>query len=166
MSYIQGSLVSDEKLIYAEKPHWIVYGMGVIFLVLALFYPLYAQRFIPPSINFQFFGWSLYSALHALLWAVAVYQLLSALILKQYSEYGVTDRRIIMKEGLIYRRTVEVFWSKVESVDVDQGVLGRIFDYGTITVNGTGGTNSRFCSIPKPMKFRDQVEEEVSKARA
>ncbi|MBL8918109.1 MAG: PH domain-containing protein [Myxococcaceae bacterium] len=73
------------------------------------------------------------------------------------SEFAVTDRRVIIKVGLIARRTVELNLAKVESVIVDQGVIGRILGYGTIFVVGTGGTRERFEAIADPLGFRQAV---------
>jgi uncharacterized membrane protein YdbT with pleckstrin-like domain len=73
------------------------------------------------------------------------------------SEFAVTNRRVIIKVGLIARRTVEVNLAKVESVIVDQGVVGRLLGYGTIFVVGTGGTRERFEAIANPLGFRQAV---------
>ena len=73
------------------------------------------------------------------------------------SEFAVTNRRVIIKVGLIARRTVEVNLAKVESVIVDQGVIGRVLGYGTIFVVGTGGTRERFEAIANPLGFRQAV---------
>lgn len=73
------------------------------------------------------------------------------------SEFAVTNRRVIIKVGLIARRTVEVNLTKVESIIVDQGVIGRVLGYGTIFVVGTGGTRERFEGISNPLSFRQAV---------
>lgn len=73
------------------------------------------------------------------------------------SEFAVTNRRVIIKVGLIARRTVEVNLAKVESIIVDQGVIGRVLGYGTIFVVGTGGTRERFEAIANPLGFRQAV---------
>jgi uncharacterized membrane protein YdbT with pleckstrin-like domain len=73
------------------------------------------------------------------------------------SEFAVTNRRVLIKVGLISRRTVELNLTKVESVAVDQGILGRILGYGTIIVIGTGGTRERFENISAPLAFRHAV---------
>jgi uncharacterized membrane protein YdbT with pleckstrin-like domain len=70
------------------------------------------------------------------------------------TELAVTNKRVIAKTGLIQRKTVELFISKVESVQVDQGILGRIFDYGTVTLTGTGVQSAPFKSIADPLRFR------------
>lgn len=70
------------------------------------------------------------------------------------TELAITNKRVIAKTGLIQRRTVELFTSKVESVQVDQGVLGRLFNFGTVTLTGTGVQSAPFRSIADPLQFR------------
>ena len=74
-------------------------------------------------------------------------------------EFVITNRRIIIKTGLIARKTVEMNLSKIETVNVDQSILGRILGYGTITIVGTGGTREWFPNIKSPLKFRRTFQE-------
>lgn len=85
--------------------------------------------------------------------------LISPLIAMMTSEFAITNKRIIIKVGLISRRTLEMNLSKIESVNVDQGILGRILGYGSIVVIGTGGTREPFASIADPMSFRKKFQE-------
>jgi uncharacterized membrane protein YdbT with pleckstrin-like domain len=92
--------------------------------------------------------------------AVAVIGLLSligAWFRRWTTELAVTDKRIIFKRGFIRRRTIEMNMDKVESVDVDQSVLGRILDYGDITIRGTGTGIEPLKGIDSPIDFRNQV---------
>jgi uncharacterized membrane protein YdbT with pleckstrin-like domain len=73
------------------------------------------------------------------------------------TELAVTDRRVIFKRGLVRRHTVEMNMDKVESVDVDQSVLGRIFNYGDVTVRGTGASIEPLRLIDDPLAFRSCV---------
>jgi uncharacterized membrane protein YdbT with pleckstrin-like domain len=73
------------------------------------------------------------------------------------TEIAVTDRRIIFKRGFIRRFTIEMHMDKVESVDVDQSVLGRIFDYGDVVVRGTGTGFEPLHMIEAPIKLRNAV---------
>src|SRR4030043_611880 len=70
------------------------------------------------------------------------------------SEFVITNRRIIIKTGFIARNTFEMNLSKIESVNVDQSVMGRIFNFGSITIIGSGGTRETFHKISKPLEFR------------
>ena len=80
------------------------------------------------------------------------------------SEFAITNKRIIVKEGLIYRETLELNLSRVESVSVDQSLVGRMLGYGTITIIGTGGTRERFHRIAHPLEFRKAVQEQIGHA--
>ena len=73
------------------------------------------------------------------------------------TEIAITNRRIILKRGFIRRHTIEMNMDKVESVDVDQSLLGRLFNYGDITVRGTGEGFERLRMIDAPLKFRSQL---------
>ena len=75
------------------------------------------------------------------------------------SEFVITNRRIVIKEGFIARRTFEMNLSKIETVNVDQTVMGRMLNFGSITIIGTGGTKETFHNIARPMAFRKAFQE-------
>ncbi len=75
------------------------------------------------------------------------------------SEFAITNKRIIIKVGFISRRTIEMNLTKVESVSIEQSILGRILGYGTIKVIGTGGTREPFSGIANPLEFRKQFQQ-------
>jgi uncharacterized membrane protein YdbT with pleckstrin-like domain len=76
-----------------------------------------------------------------------------------FSEFVITNRRIIIKTGIIGRETFEMNLSKIESVNVDQSIMGRILNYGSITIIGSGGTKESFHKISKPLAFRKAFQE-------
>jgi uncharacterized membrane protein YdbT with pleckstrin-like domain len=83
-------------------------------------------------------------------------------LLARYSdEFAITNKRIIMKTGLIARRTLELNLSKVESVYVNQSVIGRILGFGDVVIIGTGGTRETFIDIRKPTEFRKKFQESI-----
>ena len=67
------------------------------------------------------------------------------------------DRRIIFKAGLLRRHSIEMNMDKVESVDVDQSIFGRIFDFGTVLIRGTGTSLEPLAKIENPLKLRSQI---------
>ena len=90
----------------------------------------------------------------------ALFSLFIAPIIEMYtSEYAVTNRRVIAKVGFISRRTLEMNLPKIESIKVDQSILGRILDYGNIEVIGTGGSSEGFNNIQSPIVFRKQYQQ-------
>lgn len=85
------------------------------------------------------------------------------------TEIAITNKRVIAKFGLIQRKTVEMNLNRVESVQVDQGILGRIFNYGSILVSGAGDPKTPVPGISAPLSFRKkvfEVQEESEKATA
>jgi len=78
---------------------------------------------------------------------------------RSFSEFVITNRRIIIKTGFISRETFEMNLSKIESVNVDQSVFGRIFNFGSITIIGSGGTRETFHKISRPLAFRKAFQE-------
>ena len=75
------------------------------------------------------------------------------------SEFAITNKRVIIKTGLISRKTIEMNLQKIESVNVNQSILGRILGYGDIQIVGTGGTRESFKRIKKPITFRKKFQE-------
>jgi len=84
------------------------------------------------------------------------------LIDRATSEFVITNKRVVVKIGLIWRRTLEMNLSRVETVNVDQSIFGRLLDYGTITIIGTSGTRESFRRISKPLEFRRAFQEAIS----
>ena len=80
-------------------------------------------------------------------------------LVSKFSEFGITNKRLIIKTGILSRRTLELNLSKIESVNVNQSILGRILGYGSIGVIGTGGTKEYFISIKNPLEFRRKFQE-------
>ena len=95
--------------------------------------------------------------------------ILSAIIRRQTTELVLTSRRIITKRGLVSRDTVEMNLSKVESLHVNQGLMGRLLNYGDVTVVGTGASLEPLRGIARPLELRKQlggvVESSVPKSK-
>ena len=90
----------------------------------------------------------------------AVFTLMLAPLIDRWTdEFVITNKRVIIKTGLIKRDTLEMNLSKIESVHIDQSILGRILGYGTVRIVGTGGTLSSFSNIRKPIEFRKKFQE-------
>ena len=78
--------------------------------------------------------------------------------------YLVTNQRLITKVGLIRVCLSEMLLSRVESIEISQGILARLFRYGTLTVRGTGGGEEYFYTVDNPWGLRDFVQEHASKS--
>jgi len=130
MSYVKSVLQPGERVIMQARLHWIVYWQAIVFLVLAIIAG----------------AWGGPSGVGAVMWLISAAFLVLFLVMfarawfiRWITEIAVTDRRIIYKRGFIYRHTAEMNMDKVASVDVDQSILGRMLDYGTVHVLGIGG---------------------------
>jgi len=158
MTYIEKNLLQNEKLIYAVRPHWVVFASGLW----AMFFAVVAWVFLPIVLNIQLYSsYSLQDIAAGVLFVVGAYWFVKAYIYYATSEYGVTNKRVLIKVGFIRRTSLELLLDKVEGVLVDQTVMGRICGYGAITIIGTGGTNDRFPFIPDPLLFRKNVQQQI-----
>ena len=142
MGYVEQNLMPGEKVTYRATLHWIIYVVPVLLGVLGLILLL-----SPPFVGFG-----------VGVLVVSGFLALSRWITARTSEFAVTNKRVIIKVGLIRRHTLELLLSKVESIGVDQGIIGRIVGYGSIVVIGTGGTKEPFKNIAAPLEFRKQVQ--------
>ena len=149
MSYVRHVLQNGEKILYEARIHWINSVLGVLVLLAALFIYAFAE-----SIQR---GQTFLHYVAGILVLVALALLFWAWFRRWTTEIAVTNRRIIFKEGFISRKTVEMHMDKVESVDVDQSILGRMLNYGDITIRGTGETMERLHNIDRPLDFRNHV---------
>jgi len=90
----------------------------------------------------------------------AIFSLFIAPLVKFFtSEFAITSKRVIIKVGFISRKTLEMNLSKIESVNVNQSVLGRMLGYGTIVIVGSGGSREPFFYLDNPLEFRRQFQE-------
>ena len=76
------------------------------------------------------------------------------LIMTKFDEFVITNKRVIMKTGVISRNIFEMTAAHIESINVDQTIMGRIFGYGTVIIVGSGGTKESFDNIANPIRFR------------
>ena len=144
--YINEILQPDEKLVYSTTIHWMIYLPGIVIWIAAIAIYVYGSQY------------SAAMPLVALVVAfIAAISTLRAWFIRWTTEIDVTDRRVVFKRGFIRRHTVEMNMDKVESVDVDQSILGRMFDFGDIVVRGTGHGIEPLRNIQGPLQFRNYV---------
>lgn len=148
MSYVQSILQPEEQVLATGKMHWIIYLRGVLILIAGL-----ATLLIPLPEDLRF----LVQVAGIGVMVVALALLVGAWIEQVTTEIAVTNRRVIQKRGLIRRTTGEMNMDKVESVHVDQTIPGRIFDYGTIAVRGTGSGIEGLHHIARPLEVRSAI---------
>jgi uncharacterized membrane protein YdbT with pleckstrin-like domain len=151
MSYVDDHLLPGERVEHRAHLHKIIYLIPALIALVAFAGGVFAFT--------QGLG-----VIGAIIIVLGSLPLLGVHITYTSSEFAVTDKRVIIKVGWIRRRTLETMLGKVENIGVDQTVYGRLLDFGTITVTGTGGTKEAFAEIAAPLEFRRQVQAHVGAA--
>lgn len=158
VSYAQQNLISGEIITFHGRLHFIVMIKALLLSVLidviaaVLVFTGATQRDATP-----------YVIAALVLFVVSGVVLGAALVSRKAAEFVVTNKRVIVKLGIVHKRTSEIFLNKVETVGVDQSVWGRMLGFGTIAVRGTGGTTEEFHHISDPFEFRRQVQEQIGR---
>jgi len=147
-TYLETTLAADETLFYQSKIHWMIYAPAFIIMLLGL--PGMLATLVMFFSGEGFFpGWIVFFV--GMLWLGWSH------LVRINTEMFVTNRRVVIKTGVISRNTVELNLKRVESFSVDQGILGRIFNYGTVTTLGTGGVKNKIKNVDDPIKFRAEA---------
>jgi len=135
-SYVEGALVKDEKVLHVGRVSlWSLSGLILLGLVLL------------PVFGLGLIFW------------------IAAYIRYKTTELAITSKRVIAKFGFISRSTVELNINKVESLQVDQSVMGRLFNFGTLIISGAGNPQAPIPGISSPMEFRRAFMEAQEQAR-
>jgi uncharacterized membrane protein YdbT with pleckstrin-like domain len=154
MGYAERVLSPGETLRFTSHVHWIVYLQGIVLIILGILAAVLLR-----GLQHDPAGGVNWPSVIALGIGVVFggISLLNAWWRRLTIEVAVTDHRIIYKRGFIRRHTFEMNMSKVESVHVNQSVFGRMFNYGTIVVRGTGSSFEPLPLIDAPLEFRKHV---------
>ncbi|HXA26348.1 MAG TPA: PH domain-containing protein [Acetobacteraceae bacterium] len=151
MAYYTKVLQPDETVKVIGRLHWWIYGRAVIVLLVALAV-LIGSNWLPDPVLQRYTLWA-----SGVIGVLGLLLLFGAWIRRRTTEIVVTDRRIIYKRGLLSRHTMEMNVSKVETVDVDQRLAGRIWGYGTLLIRGTGSSWEPLSGIGSPLEIRNAI---------
>ena len=144
MGYVDKQLLSDEKTVFKTTKHWVVFFPGAAWLVLAVFsYYLHVFH---------------YAAL--IPFSIAILVLLINSIDYFFSEYAITNQRVLMKEGFVWRKSIETVLSSISRSELNQTVLGRILGFGQINIFGFGGSNA-YANIRHSVKFQRCLQQQL-----
>lgn len=146
MGYVDSNLLPNEHVTYRARLSRIIYLFPTCVLIVAVIVALAGGGWIAGGI----------------LGLIGLVLMVPPWIRSISSEFAVTNKRVLVKVGLVRRHSLELLLPKVEGIGVDQGIVGRILGYGTITVSGTGGTREAFRMIAKPLEFRRQVQSSLT----
>lgn len=149
--YFDEILQPNEKLLYSTSIHWIFYLPGLLAWIIAIAAFVLARRSESDAVHLFWIAVAVVAAV------IATYWTFRAWFKRWTTETDVTDIRVVHKEGFIKRRTFEMNHDKVESVDVDQTILGRILGYGDVTIFGVGKGEETIKTIAHPLQFRNAI---------
>jgi uncharacterized membrane protein YdbT with pleckstrin-like domain len=146
MSYIKKSLSADESIIELFKLHWMVWIFPTILVLFGLLL-VAGSSDVPGQENpTHIVGY--------IVLAIAAYKILGI----KTQERGVTSKRVVRKDGIIARKTEEVRLTKIETVEVKQGILERLLGSGSVVLTGTGSSDLILNGIENPMKVKRSID--------
>jgi uncharacterized membrane protein YdbT with pleckstrin-like domain len=155
MSYIKRVLQPDEKILMIGRVSWIIYHRAIFCLIVAAILLLFwYTRSTTGAVAWVILGGA------AVFFALALLSAFHAWFIRWTTEIAVTNKRIIFKRGFINRHTAEMNMDKVASVDIDQSIFGRMLDYGSVRIVGTGGAPGieRLDRIGSPIALRNAID--------
>lgn len=159
MSYIQDNLQPNEKVILSARVHPAVFLAPIVAFiagVICLVNMLTRVNPTPGTGDTTGLIWLIGSVFFFL---YAIKLVIQATVIILTTEFAITNRRVIAKSGFIRRHTVEILLSKIESVTLNQNILGRLLNFGNVTVTGTGGTRETFKVIAGPVAVRSKINQ-------
>ncbi len=157
MGYIQDNLMPNEKILFTARVHPAVFLPSVFSFIVSIGFFTYAlsPRNKGDVVSGLLAGFLLLTAIGFFIYSLLLG--IQALVILLTTEFAVTNKRVIAKRGFIRRHTLEILLPKVESISVNQNVLGRLLNFGTVTVTGTGGTRESFRAIVAPVEVRKKI---------
>jgi uncharacterized membrane protein YdbT with pleckstrin-like domain len=149
--YIDDILQPGEKVLYSTNAHWIFFLPAIIgWIVAGVLLVLSGVVPAGPSVLICL-------SLAAISAIAALYKTATAWFHRWTTETDVTNFRVVHKTGFVKRQTFEMSVDKVESVDVNQSILGRMLNYGDVTVLGVGEGGKTLDMIASPLSFRNAI---------
>lgn len=149
--YIDQILQPGERVLYSTTLHSIIYLPAILAWVVAIICFVLGQRDATGGTTMLWLVLAGLAALAALYWTVRAW------FRRWTTETDVTSLRVVHKAGFIRRRTFEMNLDKVESVDVDQSIPGRLLGYGNVTIRGVGEGVETIAMIASPLQFRNTI---------
>ena len=147
MSYVDSNLLTGETVMYRTRLHWRLYLPPVLLTLLVM---------VPVAVLLVVKQYALWAILPA---AVGAALVLAAHLRRGSSEFAVTNKRVVIKLGVMSTRSLELLLTKVEGIAVNQGLWGKMLGFGDIVVTGSGGTRESFSNIQDPLGFRRAIQE-------
>jgi membrane protein YdbS with pleckstrin-like domain len=149
--YIDDILQPGEKVLYASNLHWIVYWKAILAWIVACTLLVLSRTTLTENLILFYLASAAVVSLAALYWSVRAW------FQRWTTETDVTNLRVVHKTGFITRKTFEISVDKVASVEVEQGILGRMLNYGDVVIENMGNDNQKIETIASPLAFRSNI---------
>jgi uncharacterized membrane protein YdbT with pleckstrin-like domain len=149
--YIDDILQPGEKVLYSSNLHWVIYAPAIAGWIVAAALLVLTRTTLNENLVLFLLASSAVVALTALYWSM------SAWFRRWITETDVTNLRVVHKEGFITRKTFEISVDKIAGVNVEQGIMGRILNYGDIKLESMGDQDQDIKRIAAPLKFRNAI---------
>jgi uncharacterized membrane protein YdbT with pleckstrin-like domain len=154
MSYVTRVLQPGEQVVHDARLHWVIFTRAILAAIVCI--ALAVGAMATAGSQTQYLSLAFWIAA-AIFFVLALAAGLRSFVRRATTEFAVTDHRVIYKTGLLARHTLEMNRSKVESVDVNQSIPGRLLGYGTVIVRGTGGSLEPIRNVADPLTFRSHI---------
>ncbi len=149
--YIDDILQPGEKVLYSTNAHWMFFLPSIAAWIVVIVFLVLSRMVGTDVLMMICLAFAAVAALVALYWTA------TAWFHRWTTETDVTNMRVVHKTGFIKRRTFEMSLDKVESVDVNQSILGRLMNYGDVTIQGVGEGTQTIATIARPLSFRSAI---------
>ena len=151
MGYIDQNLLQDERIVFRTKKHLIVFFFPVVWTLFSLYaYDYMHSNFILSKLDWLPFFVAL------IFWSYVGLNYLT-------SDFAVTNKRVMMREGFFYRRANELRLTAISQVNVDQSLLGQMLHYGTVSINAFGAYDT-YTLIARPIPFQKAIQQKMDQA--
>lgn len=136
--------MDNQQIVYQARLHWILFVWPILFLCFSAWLGARFASFHQVSLLLMIIGmiWT------ALMW-----------LTYQFSSLTIKQKQVILRTGILVRKTIDIPLSKIESIDITQSIIGSLFKYGALVVTGTGGTQQSIGYIARPLTCRRHIEQ-------
>ena len=134
----------EPNVVYFTRLHWIIFLGPLVALCMVAALQVYIRLFWEISLFFEAF---------ILLWVAMTW------VTYYFSSITIKQKQVILRTGILVRKTVDIPLNKIETIDIRQSIFGSIFRYGALIITGTGGTRHAINYLSKPLTCRRYIEQ-------
>ncbi|OGT38536.1 MAG: hypothetical protein A3F11_04590 [Gammaproteobacteria bacterium RIFCSPHIGHO2_12_FULL_37_14] len=148
MTYLDKNLIKDEHILFRTKKHLIIFFLPIVWTI----FSQYAATYMSADAILRTVYWAPW-LLALIFWSYVGLDYLT-------SEFAVTNKRVMMREGFFYRHMNETRLATISQVNVNQSLLGHVLNYGTVSIHAFGASDA-FSTLAQPITFQKYVNEQL-----